>query len=927
MVKKHLFMAVALCCTGAFAAPEISEQEGMAALQKLADKYQAEGVQSSSLGKGVSACQTQDYQETLAALDEILNYYYLFHDAIGSVRPNKIHSFDQADEQFRSLDSFILQVNSDKLWALIATIEPFLSVEKKSGYLKLGEAFKQAKKHFDEHATNDVLLKLENSIGKWGSYYYDVGMPQSNECFAGPFWRQNDANIEVIDDYFYSFWFRRYLAGTSDKASQILDDIISRLENPDKVQIGESNNGQVANSLADNDLAAVGIKVATDGASEPTTKDVVATQPEGQANASQCDGVKVCMEAKTGLPLQVLPRAFSNVYKNPSAQSDNVAEANIEPFIPLYVFAQQDIDLSDPANPTGWYQIGKNTQSASGWMQAKDVMEWKQALVVSYTHPGDEIEGRKPVIMFKDLASIENIVAADDVASETEKLYQQIETSGKAEGVISKEPKRYIDINNKLYILPILDWTDEIVDNEDIKLLKIAAAVPNARGSDTLDNQEYAENANAGREDGFGANLENLKIDIVFVIDTTRSMQPYIDTTRNMLDSIATQIANAGDIKFGVVGFRDDSNATKSLEYTSKNFTPELVDAKELVNLFNTEVEATHSGSQDYAEEVFAGVEEGLRSNWRENAARFIVLIGDASSHALGHEKNTSNKDENALLREIKDSKVNILSVHLKNPKATKDHAIAQQQFGVLATIKGEENEQALFTVDTEDGSAFEKVAKRIIGVITDNYATVNNQSSEPEKIIQTDINSRDIEVVEKVWKSALIEYIGQSATPPKDIVAWVADKDLTNIFDRALEVRVLITKEQLSNLSMALDRLLQALGKSSVSQSDFFTALQSIAGQAMKRPEDISNATKLADTGLLPAFINSLPYKSDILNLTIGKFGSMSTDQRMQLEAQLQAKLKQYLEINSNTDVWHTVNEDDPNSTLVHPLLIDYLP
>jgi len=108
--------------------------------------------------------------------------------------------------------------------------------------------------------------------------------------------------------------------------------------------------------------------------------------------------------------VRVLPRPFSHVYSEPAADADNIVIANIPAFHPLFVFERKDIDMSDPASPKGWYRVGQSRDSHQGWMQAVDVMEWRQALLVSYTHPGGLIEGRNPVLMFRERDSLKELV-------------------------------------------------------------------------------------------------------------------------------------------------------------------------------------------------------------------------------------------------------------------------------------------------------------------------------------------------------------------------------------------------------------------------------------------------------------------------------------------------------------------------------------
>ena len=109
--------------------------------------------------------------------------------------------------------------------------------------------------------------------------------------------------------------------------------------------------------------------------------------------------------------------------------------------------------------------------------------------------------------------------------------------------------------------------------------------------------------------------------------------------------------------------------------------------------------------------------------------------------------------------------------------------------------------------------------------------------------------------------------------------------------------------------------------------QIKLFEALQSLASATMKNPDDIAGAQKLADTGLLPKFIEALPYKSEILSLSEDSYASFTADQRATLEASLAAKLQQYRDINETVDGWIKLNPGDPDASKVYPLHLSYLP
>jgi hypothetical protein len=392
-------------------------------------------------------------------------------------------------------------------------------------------------------------------------------------------------------------------------------------------------------------------------------------------------------------------------------------------------------------------------------------------------------------------------------------------------------------------------------------------------------------------------------------------------------------------VRFGLVGYRDSLTAAPKIEYTAKNFTPELVDGAELAKLLDSKAKATSVGSHDYQEEAFAGIDEALSSSWREDAMKFIVLIGDASSHIKGHAQNTTGKGADELLRDIDGKQIHVIALHLQDPRAEKDFALAETQFKTLSTVRGSDGDSAYLAINAFQKDAFSKavdsITLRIGGSIEQAIAKANQGNKillgDVEPDVSGDVNDDAGKAAEaafdKAWSAALIEYLGQGARPPKDVVAWVMDRDLIDPTLRTLDVRLLINRTQLSSLVQALDRVVQALIQTDISQKQFFQALQSVAGQAMKRPEDLAKAQELVDTGLLPAFVNSLPYKSSILSLTDERFANMSVDSRAELQWTLLAKLKQYRDINEQVDQWHRLNETDSDSDMVYPLNIDYLP
>jgi hypothetical protein len=76
-----------------------------------------------------------------------------------------------------------------------------------------------------------------------------------------------------------------------------------------------------------------------------------------------------------------------------------------------------------------------------------------------------------------------------------------------------------------------------------------------------------------------------------------------------------------------------------------------------------------------------------------------------------------------------------------------------------------------------------------------------------------------------------------------------------------------------------------------------------------------------------MPSWINSLPYKSAILEMSNELFEALSAEERANLEYEIEAKLQLYREINENSDLWVKLDERDASIDHVYPLSLTALP
>jgi hypothetical protein len=656
-----------------------------------------------------------------------------------------------------------------------------------------------------------------------------------------------------------------------------------------------------------------------------------------------CKNNDVCRQKATSLPLRALPRPFSTLYSGADTTS-TVFSSNVKAFWPMYVFARKDLDLSDPVKPKGWYQVGSMVNDPIGWMQAKDILEWKQTLVVSYTHPGTGDERRNSVLMFDTKAALQNIVEADEREIMVQKMYADLAQQPPQipHNVISREPARFVNIEEKFYLLPVIDFEQIDLFDDETRYLQLAAAIPQSRADeanpDTLTNRNFAEQA-AKTETVAGTQAKTLGLDIKFVMDMTGSMGPFIKRTKEAIAKVATQIAHkniATQVRYGLIGYRDDLVTVPGLKFVTQNFTPNtLVTVDEFDDVIAKASPATDK-SGDYQEEPFAGINEALNSAWNNNALKFIILVGDASSHPVGHPQNTTGLDAIQLRQLANSQKVNIISIHLKASRFQADHALAEKQFTQLADNPGSEL-PAYMAVAAHNHEDFEIIVKSVaealsivVGKVRQGNVEIVKQAPDTTAIEETqEISAKAGKIAEATAATALVDYLGNAANPPRDITTWVIDRDLTDTAIRALQVRVLLKKRELNDLIQALETVLKAVKRSQLTSMQFFDALQGVVTQTTKSDQQITfeAAKRLAESGLMPAWINSLPYKSAILEMSNELFEALSAGERANLEYEIEAKLQLYREINENSDLWVALDERDASINHVYPLSLTALP
>ena len=120
---------------------------------------------------------------------------------------------------------------------------------------------------------------------------------------------------------------------------------------------------------------------------------------------------------------------------------------------------------------------------------------------------------------------------------------------------------------------------------------------------------------------------EKTSLDLIFILDVTSSMDPYLEQIKLNLFNIINRIilkCPGIDLNIGFIGFRD---ITHNVNYDNIEFTQNYENLKNSINNVYTS-----SGNDGNEEDIEEGFEMALKKNWKNNA-RIAILATDYPFH------------------------------------------------------------------------------------------------------------------------------------------------------------------------------------------------------------------------------------------------------------------------------------------------------
>jgi myosin protein heavy chain len=246
------------------------------------------------------------------------------------------------------------------------------------------------------------------------------------------------------------------------------------------------------------------------------------------------------------------------------------------------------------------------------------------------------------IVKFKDLETIlgnvkeeeiqQNIIDINSITSNIKKIIKNMkEKSEKISKLIKNIMEKYELTKQKLEQMDIGEPPAPINTSEINEKIQ--------KQGDEINDLARRNMKNLGVD---AINIINQsRLDLLFIIDITNSMDYYLDEAKNgmlgMIKEIQKQCAGSG-IFLGFIGYKDFSDLDFGEKYINLEFTNKYESLIENIKYLKAE------GGGDVAEDLCGGLEMGQNKEW-SGKSRFAILVTDAPCHGKKYHDLAEDED------------------------------------------------------------------------------------------------------------------------------------------------------------------------------------------------------------------------------------------------------------------------------------------
>ena len=262
-----------------------------------------------------------------------------------------------------------------------------------------------------------------------------------------------------------------------------------------------------------------------------------------------------------------------------------------------------------------------------------------------------------------------------------------------------------------------------------------------------------------------------------------------------------------------------------------------------------------------------------------------------------------------------------VIALHIKTPAGKSNHDYAEAAYRELSkSPDGRSNYQAINAPDPQTGSRyFAAVAKSIAGsmvsmVRSTSEGKLMTRPAGEEKKQGGSPETEAADLGARLGYAMQLDYLGRKnkSASPEVVDSWIADMDLRQLEQKklvpAVEVAVLITKNQLSDLHDQLQTIIDNAERTKKTDSnDFFQGILSASTRMSRDPNMPTQGKTLAQLGVLSEFLDGLPYKSEVQHLTEEDWYRKSVGEQTAFINRLKSKIARYEEYDRDRANWES--------------------
>ena len=583
-----------------------------------------------------------------------------------------------------------------------------------------------------------------------------------------------------------------------------------------------------------------------------------------------------------------------------SAGADGTGARGVPGFTVYYVYKRPEGGAR--------IEVGRTSDGRTeGWLEAEKSIEWKHTMIAAFTNPA----GRKPVLFLRTKRD-EQLLMMDGQAGEKADALRAAATQagGDPGPVLAIEPAAAVDFARNFYLMPIL--SAERIEREmgpPLRLLEVISAP-----------------AEPPRTPPPAPGL--FKAGVVFVLDTTMSMEPFIVRTRDAIKGVVASIGSTplkDNFRFGLVAYRDSLEDSPGLEYSTRVYgKPDFSQPADAINAPLATARESQASSNGFDEDAIAGIKAAIDEvDWSPMAGRFIVLITDAGARTATHPHSLTHLNISDIRELAKAKGIAIFAIHLLTPegRARRDHEPAAAQYRELTQFGAAG--PLYFPVAGGAPDAFARTVQELSQSLVNQVGEAAGHpvaGARPGTGVVAD-------AARVVGEAMRLTYLGRAEnTQAPDVVrSWTTDRDLGDPTISSLEVRVLLTKNQLSDLAQSLQTILSAGLAGRTEPRTFFTQLRSTFAAAARDPARIAGAQSIG--GMLGEYLDDLPYQSEIMDIHEADWLAMGAIAQRTVLNNIEAKLRLYQEFQANADLWVDLSGSRTAGEALFPVPIEALP